>query len=314
MTASGNDISISVVIPLYNKEREIAVTLQSALMQTLQPKEIIVVNDGSTDNGEEVVRSLESPLVRIITKKNAGVSAARNTGAAEATSRYIAFLDGDDVWHEGYLEEIARLTSKYPDCGAYSTAFDIISNGNRYPNRSPDREGIVEDYFREAMNSYICQPSATVVEKSVFERVGGFPEGMKLAEDQYFWIKLATVSKVCFSPARMVDYNRTASNRSVSIYRPEQTAFCFEDLYRPDEGNSYRNEYIARCAISKAILLTVKGDTEFGRRTERVFGYTRLYKRGLHKLKILNRLPRPLRPPIHSLYETLAWRVAKKGL
>lgn len=303
----------SVIIPLYNKEREIAAAIDSVLAQTLIPREIIVIDDGSTDGGADIVRSYDSPLIRLISQKNAGVSAARNRGAEEATGRYLAFLDGDDVWREGYLAKIAALIAEYPGCGAYSTAFDIVSNNNIFPNKNPGHEGIIPDFFDEAMRSYICQPSATVMPRDVLAALGGFPVGMKIGEDLYLWIKLASDYKVCFSPEPLVLYSRTASNRSAGIYTPEKTDYSFEDLYRPAEGNSSRNEYIARCAIGKALTLTAKGDSSLGRRTERFFAYTRRYRRGWRKLWMLNRIPSSLRPFAHELYNRLAWTIARKG-
>ena len=158
-----NAIEFSVVIPLYNKEREIAETLASVMIQTHRPHEIIVVDDGSTDRSAAIVGSCASPLVRLVRQPNAGVSAARNRGAELASAPYIAFLDGDDRWRPDYLERIAALITAWPGCGAYCAAFDIISNGRITPSRHPDRRGIVEDFFREAMTGYICQPSATVI-------------------------------------------------------------------------------------------------------------------------------------------------------
>lgn len=303
----------SVVIPLYNKEREIASALDSVLSQRRLPLEVIVIDDGSADKGPDIVRNYASPLIRLVTQPNAGVAAARNRGAKEATGEYIAFLDADDTWNPGYLEKIAQLTQRYPGCGAYSAAFDIASGSKLYHNRHPEREGIVEDFFREALSSYICQPSATVVPRNIFVASGGFPEGMKIGEDLYLWIKLASSYPICFTPDNLVVYSRTASNRSVGIYTPENTSFSFEDFYRPADGNSFRNEYIARCAIGKALTLTAKGDTEFGRRTERFFSYTVMYRRGWRKLHILNRIPPRMRPYIHGFYNRMAWTLARKG-
>lgn len=306
--------SISVAIPLYNKEREIARAVESVLGQTLQPLEIIVVNDGSTDRGPEIVREFGSPLIRVIDQPNAGVSAARNRAAREAKGEYIAFLDGDDEWMPGYLAGMARLIDEYPGCGAYGAAFDIMSGKKRFPNDSPRTEGVREDFFREATRHYILQPSATVIPKAVLEHTGGFPDGMKMGEDLYLWIKIASRYPVCFTPERLVIYSRTASNRSAGIYTPEKTEFSFEDLYRAEEGNSYRNEYIARCAIGKAIVLTSKGDTIFGERTAAFFSYTKLFRRGLRRLRLLNSLPAGLRQPLNNLWNRAAWAFARKGL
>ena len=137
---------------------------------------------------------------------------------------------------------------------------------------------------------------------------------MKIGEDLYCWIKLASAGPVCFTPEPLADYIITASNRSVRGYTPEKTKYSFKELYRPEEGGSYRNEYVARCAISKALILSSRGDTGFGRDTERFFGYTKLYRRGWHKLRVLNRLPRPLRGWVYDTYQRLAWGIARKGL
>jgi len=88
----------SVVIPLYNKERSVKNTIESVLNQTFQDFEVIVVNDGSTDNSLEVVKSFNDERIRIINQKNSGVSSARNRGIKEAKYEWIAFLDADDLW------------------------------------------------------------------------------------------------------------------------------------------------------------------------------------------------------------------------
>jgi len=118
---------ISVVIPLYDKEREIEAALRSVLAQTRLPAEIIVVDDGSTDRGAEQAEAVGSPLVRLVRQSNAGVSAARNRGIAEARGEYVALLDADDAWRPGFLEEIAAMIREFPGCGMYCTAFDILS-------------------------------------------------------------------------------------------------------------------------------------------------------------------------------------------
>lgn len=308
----------SVIIPLYNKEREVENTLRSVLAQTLQPLEIVVVDDGSTDNSAEVVERLGSSLVRLIRQSNAGECAARNRAMSEARGDYFALVDADDGWKPEFLEEVAAMIEEFPDCGIYSTAFDIVSPTGVVRGACPTERGIVENFWQESMTHYVTIPSATVLPRRVVEELGGFPEGMKMGGDQWMWIKIASHYKVCFSPRALCDYSMVASNRSGAIYTPER---CPNDLmqfltppYALREENFWRAEFIAKCAIGKALTLTAKGDAEFGRRTVRDFGYTRHYRRGWWKLRLLLLLPRRLRAPLHNFYNRMAWRLAHKGL
>lgn len=308
----------SVIIPLYNKDAEIEATLRSVLAQTLQPLEIVVVDDGSTDGSAAIVERIDSPLVRLIRQANAGECAARNRAMSEAHGDYFALLDADDTWKPTFLEEIAALIGEHPECGIYSTAFDIHSPTGIVRGNCPTSRGVVENFWQESMSRYVTIPSASVLPRSVVEELGGFPVGMKMGGDQYMWIKVVSHHKVCFSPKALCNYSMVASNRSSAIYTPERTPFSLEDFLLPPypshKEDLWRGEFIAKCAIGKALTLTAKGDSEFGHRVVRNFGYTRHYRRGLIKLRLLLLLPRPLRPTIHALYNRLAWRLAHKGL
>ena len=103
---------ISVVIPLYNKEKQVAHTLQSVLRQTFQDFEIVIVDDGSTDHSVEEVEKVRDTRIRLVHQQNAGVSAARNRGISEAKYDLIAFLDADDEWKPEYLETQYGLYQK----------------------------------------------------------------------------------------------------------------------------------------------------------------------------------------------------------
>lgn len=163
---------------------------------------------------------------------------------------------------------MAFLIEQYPDCGAYAAAFDIVSGDRIYSNVHPAQEGIVPDFSGRRCVPIFASPRQRSF-RVAFSGARGFPEGMKIGEDLYFWIRLASRYRICFTPENLVLYSRTASNRSAGIYTPERTVYSFEDLYCPQEENSFRNEYIARCAIGKALTLSAKGDTAFGLRTER---------------------------------------------
>src|SRR3546814_1127294 len=110
----------SVIIPLFNKGKHIESTLESVQAQTFEDFEVIVVDDGSTDSGPDVVRKFASARIRMITQANAGVSAARNRGVSEAKGENIAFLDADDIWTPQHLSELNRLIDAYPMRGLRS--------------------------------------------------------------------------------------------------------------------------------------------------------------------------------------------------
>lgn len=252
--------TISVVIPLYNKEREVARAIRSVLAQTLQPLELIVVDDGSTDRSAAEVEAFREPLARLIRQPNGGVCAARNRGIAEARGEYVALLDADDEWEPGFLSEIVSLITRYPGCGIYCTAFHILGREGLVPAPCPEGRGIVENFFRDSAHRYIAIPSAVCIPRRVLQEVGGFPEGMKIGEDLYVWIEIARRYRVCFSPERLVRYARDASNRSAASYTPERTRYSFEALYDPAAPEEER-EFIARAALGKALILSAKGDT-----------------------------------------------------
>lgn len=309
---------ISVVMPLYNKEAEVERALRSVVEQSLAPREIIVVDDGSTDGSRAIVERIiaECPDagIRLITQPNGGVSAARNRGIAEAHGDYIALLDADDVWLTGYIAEVCRLMEYYPEADAYSTAFDIVSGSERVAASVPTTEGYINIAEEALQRRYPIIPSTATLRRETVLRAGGFPEGMRIGEDQWLWTKMMLEgAKFCFSPMSLVRYSRTASNRSASIYRAEQSAHTIEELYDP-AADSTVNEYIARIAIGKAITQSVRGGTEDARHAAKVFAYTTRSRRQLRRLRIINAHPKALRPMADGLYSLLAWAISHKGL
>ena len=303
---------ISVIIPLYNKASSIERTLRSVLEQRVLPREIIVVDDGSTDDSASVVERIGSPLVRLLRQKNKGVSAARNRAMAEASGRWVALLDGDDCWTEDYLQQVEQLIASHPDCGAYGTGFWVETDGRRTLGDFPSEEGVV-DFFRLAMSRYVLIPSATTLDRELALSLGGFPEGMRMGEDQYLWTKIARASRVAFLPRAVAVYSRSAENRSAAIYRAEQSAYSLEDLYDAT-ADEMSNEYVARVALGKALVECVRGGTTEAERALQFFAYNRLSHRIERKVRIFNALPVFMRGWAYQIYNWLAWHIARKGL
>lgn len=307
---------ISVVIPLYNKAAEVERTLLSVVSQVLLPLETVVVDDGSTDGSAEIAERVAelhpAAAIRILRQPNGGVSAARNRAVAEARGEFVALLDADDRWMPDHLANIEQLIDEHPDCGIYASAF-MVDDGRRLVDAdTPAAEGVI-DFFAEAVRSYAVIPSAAVLRRTTLLAAGGFPEGMRMGEDQFVWVKMARLSSVAVSRTRTVIYSRAASNRSAAGYRPESCGRTIAELL-DDARSDAEREYIARIALGKGLLESVGGDTASARRTLELFGFTRCNRRALLRLRVVNALPVCLRAPAVSLYNRLAWLLSHKGI
>lgn len=199
-------MKISVVIPLYNKKDTILRALQSVLSQTVMPQEIIVVNDGSTDDSEQVVAVLKHRLIKLVNQSNQGVSSARNRGIDEANYEWIAFLDADDEWLPDFLKTISFLSEKYPKCSVLATSYLIYDqNGiSKEPiiKRLPffGEDGILNNYFEVAAHSNppFCSGSVVVRKESLL-KLSGFPINIHSGEDLVTWARLACISDIAYS-------------------------------------------------------------------------------------------------------------------
>ena len=213
---------VSIVIPLYNKERHIARAIQSVLNQTYGDFELIVVNDGSTDGSAEVVKSFTDPRIRMVHREHInswGGHAARNLGIDEARADLIAFLDADDEWMPEHLATIKRLAEKYPECGAYATAYKSVSKGGRiitnpyYGIPEPPWEGVIPNYLHSRVGSFLVHTSSVAIKKDVFSQVGVFPEGERRGGDDDMFIRVALRYDIAFSHYLGLIYYCDADNR-----------------------------------------------------------------------------------------------------
>lgn len=198
---------ISVVIPLYNKEEYIKRTIESVLSQTFQDFEIIVVNDGSTDNSARIVETISDSRIHLVCQNNMGVSVARNRGVEESSFEYIAFLDADDKWCDNHLEIIVGLINKYPECGVFGTSYffsrnnEIFFTPNVYGNYTFDGDdGVLTNYYEIASGAdFPIHQSSYAVKKDFFKKIGGFPVGIVSGEDIITLAKLHAVCDFAYS-------------------------------------------------------------------------------------------------------------------
>ncbi len=181
-------MSVSVIIPVYNRPRLIQRAIESVLRQTVQPDEIIVIDDGSTDATPSVLYDYV-PRIRVIRTGHRGVSHARNVGLRAARSEWIAFLDSDDEWLPKKLQRQLEWLRAHPDERIVQTDEIWIRRGRRVNPRKIHRkpEGWI---FRPSLVRCLITPSSVVIHRSVFERVGLFDEDLPAVEDFDLWLRV----------------------------------------------------------------------------------------------------------------------------
>lgn len=189
-TPTGNHGLISVVIPTYNHAHFLGDAIASALNQSYAPVEIIVVDDGSTDNSRSVVEGF-GKSVRYIRQENRGLSGARNTGIRAAQGAYIALLDADDFWEPAYLATVHGVLAADPTLGAVYTGLHFVnSKGERLPQPSVATVPSDQLYDR-LLDGEFFAPSAVLVRRACFAEVGLFDEALRASEDWDMWLRVA---------------------------------------------------------------------------------------------------------------------------
>jgi len=174
---------VSVIIPLYNKEHYIESTIQSVLQQTINDFEIIIIDDGSTDNSAQKSKASNDSRIRYYYQENKGVSSARNFGIKVSKGDYITFLDADDTWRSGFLEVMIELAKQYPQESVFGVAQE-----NRTITTLPSGVTVVKDfcpYF------YCFCTGSLFFRKEVFESVGFFRPDIQIGEDFDMWLRIA---------------------------------------------------------------------------------------------------------------------------
>jgi glycosyltransferase involved in cell wall biosynthesis len=189
---------VSVIIPTYNRGWIIKEAIDSVLAQDFKDFELIVVDDGSTDNTSEVFASYGNDI-KVLFQKNKGVSAARNRGIAEASGQFIAFLDSDDLWLPQKLSTQVEFFNQVSEAFICQTEEIWIRNGRRVnpKKRHKKASGMI---FKPSLELCLVSPSAVMIRRSLFDRVGRFDETLPACEDYDLWLRIS-----CRFPVHLID-------------------------------------------------------------------------------------------------------------
>ncbi|MGF1750750.1 glycosyltransferase family 2 protein [Vibrio cionasavignyae] len=261
-------VDVSVIIPAYNVEKYIEDCLRSVLSQTVKPKEIIVVNDGSSDTTLALVKQYENEYdnIRCISKQNAGLSDARNSGIRVATSKYIAFLDSDDLWHPTKLaKQLDLFDDDNLELGLVYSAYELCDQ-NSQPTTGiiidPCIKGDALEHLIEKGNLISGSGSGVLIKRSVFEDVGEFDISLRYAEDLDMWIRIAEKYHVDFVDEVLVII-RTHSDSMQAQYTSHYTKFLANwPLYSKHSGYFTRKDMLKNLrfnAVNAALESTLRG-------------------------------------------------------
>ena len=233
---------ISVVIPLYNKEKSITTTLESVLAQTYTDYEVVVVDDGSTDNSANIVRKLVNEKIRLISQPNGGVSAARNAGILAAKGEYVTFLDADDLWTIDYLETLVTLIKDFPNAGLYAIGYRVINSPTMPSREQIDAinknalRGPVDNLWIGDMDLYI---GSTCSSKERMIRVGLMDTRMTHGEDLDFCWRLILDGGLVRDRKCCAFYRVDAENRAMNrIPALDKMIVSYVDKYSESRANN----------------------------------------------------------------------------
>lgn len=277
------DADLSVIIPVYNVGNWVIEAVESVIKQDLQPREVIIVDDGSTDGAQDRLACyLPDPRIRVIRTENRGLAAARNRGIAEASGRFVALLDGDDRYRPTYIARMhARIMAAdqpaFVTCDAESFGAGQYA-GERFSSRYPQAEPITLATF---LDGQVAIFGLSVIRRSVLQSIGGYDENLRSAEDLDLWLRLlATGATGGLVPEVLVEYRRhghSLSSRTAQLMRDTATAFAKIAAVLPagrerDAAIRRQVEAHAKAQFHGGIDIVLSGDARRGLNQMRASG------------------------------------------
>lgn len=215
------DTPVSVIIPTYNRGHRLPASVQSVLDQTHDNLEVIVVDDGSTDDTEEIVRSIQDDRVKYLRlEKNGGVSRARNAGVSLARYDLIAFNDSDDLWHPDKLEVQLNYWREHPEDVLVYCAYKVDVPGGgivRIPSAGEEPDTLSGDIFYYLLLRPAIGTPTMILRKDLFEKTGGFDTAYPVMEDWELTVRLARMGTIGYVDEILLTVEASAADRKSCV-------------------------------------------------------------------------------------------------
>ena len=258
---------LTIIIPTYNRADFLREAIESVLSQTFTDYELIVVDDGSRDHTEDVVR--EFPRIRYAAcSENSGVSHARNLGIKLANGRYICFLDSDDLWIKNKLEVQIRWMEAHADCQVCYTDEIWIRKGVRVNPMNKHRK-YSGDIFSHSLPLCIVSPSSVLMRSSLFDEVGLFDESLPACEDYDLWLRISLKYPVHFIAEKLIVKQGGHEDQLSTKYwgMDRFRVIALEKLLRESSLNDEKRGLVVKTLVQKCGIL-IQGFSKRGKAEE----------------------------------------------
>jgi GT2 family glycosyltransferase len=250
--------AISAIVPVYNRATRIVPCVESILSQSLPPKEVIVVDDGSTDGTAEALKPLQSKIEIVTLKGNRGVSTARNIGVESAGGTWISFLDSDDLWHRDKLLGQWQFLNKNPFYDIVQSEEIWIRNGTRVNpcNHHQKPEGWI---WLPSLSLCLVSPSSVMMKKDLFQAYGGFDPSLPACEDYDLWLRISRDRPVGLDPSLSV-IKHGGHDDQLSKQYPAMDRFRVKALFKAldQETDGYYENHL-RAVLKKKLTILASG-------------------------------------------------------
>lgn len=262
----------SVIIPLYNKEDYILNTIKTIINQSFTDFEIIVVNDGSTDNGLEIVKEITDKRIKIINQKNQGLSGARNIGIKNAATDYITFIDADDFWTEHHLYQLYNLIQLYPNKGMYASGYafkksEKVLHRATFNGLPKNFKGIVPNFFKHSLQNCIALTDSICIPKFVFDDIGYYDPEIFSEQDTDLYIRIALKYEVVLDDTSVTAiYNRTIEDNMSNFSQKKSIPKLLYSYKKEELTNKHLKRYLDYNRFSTLIYFKLSSNNKLAKK------------------------------------------------
>ena len=261
-------MQVSVIIPTYNRAQRLGKAIDSVLVQSHQDFELIVVDDGSEDNTDELIENYNSDIV-YIRQENSGAAAARNRGIEKARYNLLAFLDSDDWFAENKLKTQIQAMNRNPSCLISHTNEIWYRNGQILNQKLKHRKSS-GDIFAQSLELCAVGMSTIMIHKEIFDRYGFFDEGYPCCEDYEFWLRISAEEKFLLVEEPLTSKDGGRDDQLSAIYRTGMDKFRIKAIMKTLASGRLTEEQtgIARRELERKCRIYGTGCIKHGRAEE----------------------------------------------